>query len=91
MSLSIIVSTAAPLLTSLSTRTPVTLLFGAARSMRVRTFVVLATGKLAPRSVSVGAPEASLWTSCQFVWAPRWKPMQLTTAERVVASAAVEP
>ena len=42
-----------------------------------------------------GAPLASLLTSCQRVWVPRWKPMpmQLTTAlsARVVASAAVEP
>lgn len=48
-----------------------------------------------PRSVSVGAPEASFWTSCQFVWVPRWNlmPMQFTTADnvKVVASAAVEP
>ena len=55
----------------------------------------VAMAKLAPMSTSVGAPLASLLTSCQRVWVPRWKPMpmQLTTAlsVSVVASAAVEP
>ena len=55
----------------------------------------VAMAKLAPMSTSVGAPLASLLTSCQRVWVPRWKPMpmQLTTALKVsvVASAAVEP
>ncbi len=58
MSVSIIVSTI---------RTPISPLFGAARSVRVRTFVVLATGELAPRSVSVGGPVvlAFCWSHCR--------------------------
>ena len=76
-------------------RTPMSLPFGAATMVRVRTLVVLLTGKLPPRPVSVGAPEPSFCTSCQLVCVPRWKPMpmQLTTAERVsvVASAPVAP
>jgi hypothetical protein len=51
--------------------------------------------KLAPMSISVGAPVPSFETSCQRVWVPRWKPMpmQLMTVASVsvVASAAVEP
>jgi hypothetical protein len=60
-------------------------LSGAARSVRVRTFVVPATGKLASRSVGFGAPEPSFSSSCQLVWAPRWKPMpmHMTKAESV--------
>ena len=81
-------------LTSSTTRTQTDPAFGDAAMVSVSTPPV-AMAKLAPMSTSVGAPLASLVTSCQRVWVPRWKPMpmQLTTALRasVVASAAVEP
>ena len=79
-------------LTSSTTRTQTDEAFGAAAIVSVSTPPV-AMAKLAPMSVSVGAPLASLLTSCQLACVPRWKPMpmQLTTAlsVRVVASAAV--
>ena len=68
--------------------------FAAAAMVSVSTPPV-AMAKLAPMSTSVGAPLASLVTSCQRVWVPRWKPMpmQFATALRVSvgASADVEP
>ena len=81
-------------LTSSTTRTQTDPAFGDAAMVSVSTPPV-AMAKLAPMSISVGAPLASLVTSCQRVWVPRWKPMpmQLRAAHRarVVASAAVEP
>ena len=80
--------------TSLTARTQREAAFGAAAMNRVKTPPV-AIAKLAPMSVSVGAPVASLVTSCQLAWVPRWKPtpMQFSTAASVsvVARAAVEP
>jgi hypothetical protein len=55
----------------------------------------VAMAKLAPMSVSVGAPVPSFATSCQRVCVPRWKPMPMqlmdAASARVVASAAVKP
>lgn len=62
MSVSSMASTTAPL-TSSANRTPISLLFGAARSVRLEIVVVHAIGKLAPRSGSVGTPEASFLTN----------------------------
>ena len=76
-----------------SPRTQTEPAFGAAAMKSVSTQPVV-MAKDAPMSVSVGEPLASLLTSRQPVWVPRWKPIptQLTTAlsVRVVASAAVE-
>jgi len=67
---------------------------GAAATMRVITASV-ASAKAELALISVGAPDPSLWTICQRVCEPRWKPMptQFTTvlSVRVVASAEVEP
>ncbi len=68
--------------------------FGAAATISVTTASV-ASAKVELALISVGAPDPSLWTICQRVCVPRWKPMptQFTTAlsVSVVASAAVEP
>lgn len=60
--------------TSSTTRTQTELPFGGAAMNRVSTPPV-AMAKLAPMSVSVGAPVPSFMTSCQRVCVPRWLPM----------------
>ena len=60
--------------TSSKARTQTELPWGSAAMKRVSTPPV-AMAKLAPMSVSVGAPVQSFATSCQRVWVLRWKPM----------------
>ena len=56
----------------------------AGRDNRVRNPLV-AMAKLAPMSVSVGAPVPSFATSCQRVCVPRWKPMPMSGRGRMLA------
>lgn len=62
--------------TSFTTRTQTVLPFGGAAMNSVR-IPPVAMAKLAPMSVSVGAPVPSFATSCQRVWVPHWKPMPM--------------
>ena len=84
----------ARLRTTTTTRTQTELPFGGAAMNRVSTPPVV-MAKLAPMSVSVGAPVPSFATSCQRVWVPRWNPMPMqlmaVPSVSVLASAAVDP